>query len=246
VALPTFDAAKHHIGLGTGAGTLKGFMLDGGYVKEVQRETKGGQQEFGGQTDLIGSAPSMSRWTQDDFVGGMGAMTWGRDDAMFADSTGFMPDQQSRSLISVPPMFQKKTGMTTATPKSIFMVAGKIFIVTSGTIQSYDVGTGSTASVTPPAGDTYAFAEYDSVDQKIWAGVKRAGTVPGIYRYNVDFSLPSVDGFYVGPSYTAGWSVPGGTIFNALVVMQIGRKIFVGDPPTTPMARRTRSSSGAR
>ena len=48
MALNTYNAAKHHIGLKVqGGATNYGFMLVGGYDKQLQREGIGAQ-EFGG------------------------------------------------------------------------------------------------------------------------------------------------------------------------------------------------------
>ena len=229
--LPVFDAALHHIGLGVDGANLKGFMLDGGYAKEVQRETTSGAPgEFGGQTDLVGQTPGQSRWTQDDFIGGMFAYQWGRDDAMFADSIGMMPSQQARSIISCPPMAQVTTGLT-GVARSMFMVGGSIYVAAGNTIYRYQIGGGGLSSFAQGGTNTYTFAEYDSQDQKIWAGVHSPGDVSFISRLNTDLTLPSVDFILLCPANTAGWSFINGTIFNQFVVVQLGRRLFIGDPP---------------
>lgn len=235
MALPTYNAAKHHVGLkAVGGATSYGFMLEGGYVKEIQREKTGGAPDFGGQTDLIGQTPSLSRWTQDDFIGGMFAYNWGRDDAMFADCTNFMPAQQSRSLISCPPMVQVTTGLT-GTHRSIFMVGGSIYVAAGGTLYRYQIG-GGVSSYTLPGTDIFTFAEYDSQDQMIWTGNHVPGSRPLIRRIKTDLTDPSVDNVMLGPNNTTGWSFMGGTIFNQFIVCQIGRRLFVGDPPKNEMA----------
>lgn len=236
MALPTYDSTKHHIGLKqTGTATLYGFMLEGGFVKEVQRESQGAP-EFGGQTDLIGQAPSLSRWTQDDFVGGMFGFQWGRDDAMFADCTGFMPNQQSRSVISCPPMVLKKALTAGATVRSMFMVAGSIYIAAGGTLYRYRIDTDATTQYDLPSGDSFIFAEYDSVDQKIWALQHVPGSLSLVRRINTDLTDPTTDSAMLGPNNTSGWSTLGGTIFNQFIVVQYGRKIFIGDPPENSAA----------
>lgn len=97
MALPVFDAAKHHIGLGG-----LGFVLQGQVSENFQRV--GGSSEFGSEADLISPVPSLSRWTQDDFSGGGYAREWGRDPAMFAHSAGMLPVPTERAARTVPPM----------------------------------------------------------------------------------------------------------------------------------------------
>jgi len=244
VALPTYDAAKHHIGLKQSGGTSYGFMLDGGYVKEIQREkTSSSGSEFGGQTDLIGQAPSLSRWTQDDFIGGMFAYQWGRDDAMFADCMNMMPSQQARSLISCPPMFQKvaidpdtQAGWTTDTPKSMFMVGGSIYVCWPHTLMRYQIDSGTTTWVAPATNCTFVNAEYESTDQVIWIvnNNSDAAIQPFMRRVKTDLTDPSWSISFPGPANTLTHVCYGGTIFNQFVVMQIGRKIYIGDPPDNP------------
>lgn len=218
-------------------------MLDGGYVKEIQREKTGGSgSEFGGQTDLIGQTPSLSRWTQDDFIGGMFAYQWGRDDAMFADCMNMMPSQQARSLISCPPMFQKaaidpgaQLNWLTDTPKSMFMVAGSIYVQWSHAILRFQIDTGTASWVNAGPSAKYAQAEYDSNDQMIWVFINPvgAGSVQ-VFRYKTDLTDPAFDASYAGPSGIGTQSCFGGTIFNQFLVCQIGRKIYIGDPPDNP------------
>lgn len=231
MALPVFDADKHHIGLrAVGDTNFLGFMLEGGYSKEVQKQRSGGM-EFGGANDLVGQTPSLSRWTQDDFVGGMFGFQWGRDDAMFADCQGFMPNQQSRSVISCPPMVLNEA-LDAGTPvRSMFMVGGSIYLAAGDTLHRYRIDTDDHTTYTLPSGDQFFFAEYDSNDQKIWAGQHVPGSRSLIRRINTDLTDPSTDSAMFGPNNTSGWSSLGGTIFNQFVVCQYGRKLFVGDPP---------------
>ena len=217
-------------------------MLDPGYVKEIQRDKTGGQSEFGGQTDLIGQTPSLSRWTQDDFIGGMFAYQWGRDDAMFADCMNMMPSQQARSLISCPPMYLKQAidpdtqaNWLTDIPKSMFMVAGSIYVQWSHAILRYEIGSGTQTWVNAGATAKYAQAEYDSNDQMIWAFINPVGAgAVQVFRYKTDLTDPAFDASYAGPSGIGTQSCFGGTIFNQYLVCQIGRKIYVGDPPDNP------------
>jgi hypothetical protein len=63
---------------------------------------------LGGDFDLIAPTSPTSRWTQDDFTGGTFQYRYDKDAAMFADCTGYVPGQQSRSLITAPPLYFKK------------------------------------------------------------------------------------------------------------------------------------------
>lgn len=243
MALPTFDAAKHHIGLkALGGESYFGFMLDGPWVKEPQRETVGAP-DFGGATDVIGQTPSLARWTQDAFEGGMFAYEWGRDDAMFADCTGFMSQPQSRSLISVPPLVQLEAidpdtfaewASGDDNPKQMFMVGGSIYVLFNHVLVRYRIDTDAvTNEGISISTDTNIFAEYDPGDGKIWMGVNSdfSGDRPFIRRINTDLSDPSFDASYIGPPGTNNHDMIGGTIFNQHIVTQIGRAIWVGDPP---------------
>ena len=150
MALNTYDAAKHHIGLKIkGGATNYGFMLNGGYRMEMQREAIGAQ-DFGGSTDLIGQTASAARWTQDDFTGGQGQYSWAKDDAMFAECLNFMPDPQSRRLLSCPPMYLKRSFDPDLEPNfqsnaalNIFVHGAGVFVVFSHGILRWDMGAGT-------------------------------------------------------------------------------------------------------
>lgn len=234
MALPTFDAAKHHVGLkDSGAGDFFGFMLEGGYTKQRQREQPSAP-EFGGATDLIGQDPSLARWTQDSFVGGMYAYQWGRDDAMFADSTGWMSSPQSTSLVSCPPVVLK--GALSAgggVLRTMFMVGGTIYVVWTDVIKSFNIVSGATASLAA-SNEQFMAAEYDSNEQMIWVFChdEVPGGRPFIRRVKTDLSLPAVDSIYLGPSGTNDHTMLNGTSYNRQLVCQIGRMIFAGTPPT--------------
>lgn len=240
MALPVLNAAKHHIGLkATVAADFFGFMLEGAWVKEPQREALGAP-DFGGSTDLIGQAPSLARWTQDAFEGGMFAYEWGRDDAMFADCQGWMSQAQSRALLSCPPMFKKfaldsdsQAGWLSDQPKSMFMIAGSIYIVWGHAMARYEIDSGTLTWDAPPASSTFVFGEYESTDQVIWliCNTTISGDRPFLKRTKTDLTDPSFDSIMLGPEKTTNQKCFGGTIFNQKVVMQIGRKVFVGDPP---------------
>lgn len=250
MALPTYNASKHHIGLKErGTATMYGFMLDAPYRRSLQREALGAM-EFGGATDLIGQAPSQSRWTQEDFVGGMFAYTWGHDDAMFADCTGFIPMPQSRSLQSCPPLFQKvaidpdlQAGYVQDAPKSMFMVGGSIYGVWPNNITRYriDLDTQTHLNITgtsiPDANYRWVGGEYNSVDQVIWLmayDTTKTG-LPRIDRIKTDLlGNAAFDPWYSGPAGTQRHQLFGFTLYQGQVVAQLGRRVWVGDPPDDP------------
>ena len=253
MALPTYDSAKHHIGLkDRGGATNYGFMLSGGHSMSLQREAIGAP-DLGGATDLIGQTPSMSRVTQDDFTGGMGAWQWGRDDGMFSDCTGFMPDMQNRHLLSCPPMFLKgafdpdtKTGFVTDTPRNMFIIGGSIYVVWSYGIMRYQIATGTiTWAGQIGSGDDFLdadgtariiYADYDPGDQNIWMFVNdsTAGASTYVRRVTTTLSSPAVSS-YAGP-ILPDYNGYGMAIFDKNLVVQIANKIWYGDLPDNPSA----------
>lgn len=246
MALNTYDSSRHHIGLRARdvPATTYGFMLEGGYSQELQREGVGAP-DFGGATDIIGQVPSLSRWTQDDFIGGMFQFNWGRDDAMFADSLNFMPDPQGRSLYSCPPMFYKEaidvsgeTGYVSNEPKAMFMVGGVIFIVFGHGIKRYAIDTAVESWVGAGANTTFVMAGYNPDDQKIWVCCNSSvgGDRPFIRRLNTDLTSPSFDAEFTGPTGTEDLQAYGMSLRDSNVVVGIGRKVWVGVPPANPDA----------
>ena len=242
MALNAFDTAKHHIGLGAAGGTMFGFMVDGSYRMEGQREAVGAP-DFGGATDLIGQAPSMARWTQDDFTGGCFQWNWGRDDAMFADSLNFMPDAQGRSLLSCPPLFLKKAidpdtqaGWVSDVPKAMFMVGGSIYVVFGHAIARYEIGTDTLTWKLALTNSTYVWAGYEPNDQLIWAicNTSVGGDRPFMERITTALGAPSFDATMIGPATTADLKAYGATIRDQNILVQIGRKLWIGDPPDRP------------
>ncbi|MBA2726485.1 MAG: hypothetical protein H0U53_10885 [Actinobacteria bacterium] len=243
MALNTYDPTKHHIGLRErGVGTTYGFTLHGAYTRELQREAVG-SPDFGGATDLIGQSASLSRWTQDDFIGGMFQWNWGRDDAMFADCVGFIPDAQGRALVSCPPMHQiyafdpdTKTNWVSDQPKNMFMVAGSIFLVFGHGVMRYQIDTAVETWKAAPASMTYVTGEYDSVDQMIWLVYNSSvvGDRPGIERLKTDLTSPTYDSAYIGPTTTTNMVAYGGTMRDSAILINIGRKVFIGEPPLNP------------
>lgn len=240
MAPPTYDSAKHHVGLRErGVGTTFGFMLHGGYSQELQREAVG-SPDFGGATDLIGQAASLSRWTQDDFVGGMFQWNWGRDDAMFADCIGMMPDAQGRALISCPPMYKKhafdpdtKSNWVSDQPKAMFMVGGSIYVVFGHGILRYQIDSDTETWKSAPASSTYVSADYNTSDQVIYALCNSSVTDdrPFIERIKTDLTSPTFDSTYLGPADTENLTGFGFTIRDENIMVNIGRKVWIGDPP---------------
>lgn len=246
MALNEYDDAIHHIGLGAKGGTLYGFQLDGGFTQELQREGVGAP-DFGGSTDLLGQVPSLARWTQDDFIGGGFQWTWGKDDAMFADSLGFICDPQGRSLVSCPPMFHKfmfdpdtKANFVSAEPRHMFMVAGTIYVVFGHGILSYQIDTGAdqwlnhTNHIIDSDGtETIRYAQYDPNDQLIWAATEDVvdDPLPRLLRIRTDFSAGTPDVAGVpGPAGTNGLRVGGMTMRDSNILVNYGRKLYMGDP----------------
>jgi len=240
VAPPTYNAAHHHIGLKErGTATNYGFTLAGSYTSEIQREAIG-SPDFGGATDLIGQAPSLSRWTQDDFIGGMFQWNWGRDDAMFSDCMGFIPDAQGRSLISCPPMYHMfnfdpdvEANYVSDAIKAMFMIAGSIYVVFGHGILRYQIGTGADSWYELDSTSTFITAGYDSNDQVIWGfcNTDVEGDRPYIIRIKTDLTTPAFDESYIGPSGTANMTGFGATLRDSNLLVAIGRKVFIGDPP---------------
>ena len=102
MALPVFDDAKHHVGLGGDAASLKGFFVRG-YTKQRQRETDRIVQEFGGGRDDLGVVGA-SRWNQESFIGGAFQYRVDPEDlARFSNCENLIPMLQGQGAISIPP-----------------------------------------------------------------------------------------------------------------------------------------------
>ena len=103
MALPVYDPDRHHIGLGASPEALRGFTLAGGARAMLQNAPQ--VTEFGSSRNLV-DAPSLSRWTQDDFLGGAFWPSWHNNDpTVWSSSKNYIPSQQGRSLRSTPPFF---------------------------------------------------------------------------------------------------------------------------------------------
>jgi hypothetical protein len=113
MALPVYDSTKHHVGLGDSVGTKKGFMIEGDYREMLQNSPR--VTRFGSQQELF-DAPSLSRWTQDNFLGGCYWPDWNpEDNGVFASSLNMLPVGQGQGLRTVPPfvLYDDETGGTT-------------------------------------------------------------------------------------------------------------------------------------
>jgi len=148
MTVPTFDAARHHVGLGTDGSSLKGLMISG-YSKGLQKTTENTQDIGGGRSLLDESVPEVSYWNQDSFIGGAFQYRITEDKERFADSIGLIPQLQDKGCISVPPLVQKygfdplassyishiNTGTgfpgfpTYVEPRAMFPVAGSIYML---------------------------------------------------------------------------------------------------------------------
>lgn len=240
MAPPTYNSAYHHIGLKErGGATNYGFTLVPPYNMQLQREGVG-SPDFGGAMDLIGSVPGLSRWTQDDFTGGAFQWQWGRDDAMFVDCTNFMPDTQGRALISCPPMYFKKaidpdaySNWVSDTPKRMFLQGNSIYLIFGHVIVRYRIDTDAVTTVAAPTNGTFAYGAYEPSDDMIWTvcNTSVSGDRPSIRRYKMDLTSPTYDPSYIGPKGAENLTAFGGTIHDSKVVVQIGRKLWVADPP---------------
>jgi hypothetical protein len=241
MALNTYDSTKHHIGLKpTASGTNYGFMLNGGYRKEMQREALTAQ-DFGGSTDLIGQTPSMGRWTQDDFTGGMGQYQWTKDDAMFADCTNFMPDMQSRRLLSCPPMYQKwafdpdtQTTWVSDQPKAMLMVGGSIYVAFGHGVlrQQIDTGTqtwaGQDATFMQNDGtQTIRAMEYDPVDDRLVFLIdETSASVKNRIKYlNKDLSNPATADQDGPATFRTAYGM---ALFGRYLIVQCGNQVYRG------------------
>lgn len=104
MALPTFDADTHHIGLGDSTITKKGFFIEGGYREAIQSAPR--EQDFG-SPDAFARSPGMSRWTMDNFLGGMGWYDWMVEDpTVFLDCEGMIPAQQGKTARTIAPVVE--------------------------------------------------------------------------------------------------------------------------------------------
>ena len=197
MSLPVYDSAKHHVGLGVDANSLKGFILNGAYRRDPQRQ--GGSTEYGGEGDVL-SAGTAARWTQDDFSGGGYQQVFEDDPAMFADCQNFLPNLISRAARTVPPLEYfvdaAVSGAVTgpALPLGVFATGGKqITVVDEDQIRFYDAlsGVRTIHTANDPDGDAgldpssllYA-ATHDPADNLVYLIARRADTVEASNQLN--------------------------------------------------------------
>lgn len=167
MSLPTFDATKHHISLGPSGGADYGFFLEGGYQRSAQR--LGTPSEFGGERDLI--APStLSRWTQDDFSGGIYAELWGEDPAMFYNSENMLPSLLGRSVRSCPPLVAWSTPgpIDARLAVALFASGAKVVVVEPTQSRHYNISTGA-VDVVSHTNRTVRVAAHDPTDNQVYA-----------------------------------------------------------------------------
>lgn len=249
--LNPFDADKHHVALG--AGTPYGWTLENAYSKFMQRETPASGQDFGGTLDLIASdKPEVSRWTQDEFTGGTFQYRFDKDAAMFADCIGYTPAQQSRSLVTVPPVFFKKAfnvaaqsnpaGRTNVThPNAMFTVAGSVFVCFEHGILRYLTGTDVLVwgNTDIDSNRWYVDAEYDRNEQCIYVLVNRiaTGSKPYILRIDPETLLlwgSANQRFDNAPPKVVNSKAYGFQVNDQHLVMGIGWRLYTCDPPEKP------------
>jgi hypothetical protein len=259
VTLNPFDADKHHIALGEG--TPYGWTLENAYSKFMQKETtRASGSDFGGTLDLITSdKPEVSRWTQDEFTGGAFQYSFDTDQAMFADCIGYMPSQQAKSVITVPPVFFKESfnvvGMPNPAgrtnikfPHSMFTVAGSIFVCFEHGILRYLTGTGDFVWGNYMIDDDidgnrhwYAAAEYDRNEQCIYVLVNCLDTAaldkPFFLRLDPETLEPWGTAntlFNDAPARTENQKGWGFEINDQHLVVGIGWRLYTVDPPEKP------------
>jgi hypothetical protein len=256
VALPAFDAAKHHVKLGvSGGGSFFGFVLDGAYAHSLQREnTVPGASEFGATLDLIARAdsPNLSRWSQEDFTGGGFSFRFDNDPAMFMDSTGYIPGQQSKSLQSVPPVVlrcafdplgEDQFGYSDddcSIPRQMFTVAGSVYVVFKHGILRYRQDTGSTqwGNWIIDTDHYYVDAQYDLNEQIIYVlvGTTTGTDAPKLLRLSptlLDTSPYAIGSFEPDTPLpkTIGKAAKGMQIMGQNIVVGIGLRLYTCAPP---------------
>ncbi len=255
MALPVYDSGRHHVGLGLDAANLKGFFIRG-YTKQRQRQTDGVQQQFGGGRDDLGS-PGHSRWNQDSFVGGAFQYRVDPEDlARFSTSENLIPMMQGQGAISVPPMiaahaFDPLAGAYTGhlsvsapsyvEPRSMFAVAGSIYLVFKHAIFRYQPDSDTLTSSVPNAPDlgeylNIAEAAYDQNEQLYWAliGPGATDTTSTLRRFRYDFTDPNVGpNFFAGPLEMEDMEARGMALWGPTgeIIVSIAQRLFTFLPP---------------
>ena len=257
MALRVYDADVDHVGLGPRGGTRYGFTIAGGYTRSLQREGSRAV-ELGGQTDLVGPAPSMSRWSQDAFEGGAFEYRITDDKARFADCRGFIPQLQGRGAISIPPMWrnhpfdplnplytsliQPEVGVPTyVQPKAMFPVAGSIYIVFKHGVFRWRSDTDALSfNGTYGTWLNIVDGDYDPNDQKLYLLCSppqegsSGGGLPFLARLNTDLTVPTVQATYTAPAGLANKLAYGMRLDgpSGLIVLSLGLRLYTVDPPS--------------
>jgi hypothetical protein len=142
MAVDEYDAKKHHIGLGpvSERPVQRGFSISG-YTQSGQQ--LGGAQAYGAPDALI-SIPTLSRWNQSDFSGGVGQHVWGADPAMFSSCHGLIPDQLGKRIRTAPPLIQvapAHASVGTRKPLGSFTWSGYLYTVFTNGVLRHDLHT---------------------------------------------------------------------------------------------------------
>lgn len=182
MSLPVFDESKHHIGLGASEDDLVGLMLAAAYSRSGQQF--GADADFGSRADLL-EAPRMSRWSMDDFSGGVGRRKWGADPKAFADSLNLVPTKFDKTLRTVPPIVDfAKFDTANEVPVWVGASDGNLFAVLHGGIYKWDATTGARTQIVSGLGTVAANTPRAAVfdrNQK-WIGILFDGGVINWYE----------------------------------------------------------------
>lgn len=139
MALPKYDRARHHIGLGPeDQPEPYGFLLSGAYAQTGQQY--GAPTEFGGDRDLI-ATPTLSRWSCDDFSGGQFSYRWSTKGNRFAGGLHLIPGLIENTLRTVPPLLPYKLfNNGSRAPKYVFAWGGDVFAVFTNLVKRFGLG----------------------------------------------------------------------------------------------------------
>jgi hypothetical protein len=225
MSLPTFDATKHHISLGPSGGADYGFFIDGSYQRSAQR--LGSPTEFGGERDLI--APSvLSRWTQDDFSGGVYQEMWGADAAMFYRSENILPSLIERSVRSCPPLvaWANPGSIDARLAVAIFASGGYVVVAEPTQSKHYHFETGAVSTVSHSAREIVV-AAHDPLDNYVYAACEGSGSDNNyvLRRFKADGTLATIGQIPEGnPSGPQGIEMAGRDL-----VLSMGGTLYLCD-----------------
>jgi hypothetical protein len=147
VALPAYDAEKHHVGL-----EGLGLIVAGAYSKAFKRDLSDEKAGVHYGSESFFNQPGLSSWSMDDFTGGAWQQVWGKDPKMFASSQSMLPASFDRSLRTVPPLTLRAAsgvggGIYSAKPLAFFAHQGWVVSVFPDRIYRYNIATGGAAEV---------------------------------------------------------------------------------------------------